>query len=426
MLLRFHPFTCAVNTRVRRLTRKTGTVAAAVLLFGLLAVPNTAFCDEGGKSAEGKLKAGEAFVKVVAGISKIVDQQNNNCVAAGCANVGGSSCEPKSKTEKGSDKASFVIYYEKHVDLNCGYASGSGHAWEGMWGMTISGWGIEPDAFTLISYGHDGTANARGWGKASVDGNSDVKTLGTADPHQKTIPDGMVLAKSAWPDGQVLMVIHLDDLELTAPPGPGGGAGFRMFVEVDGIQVWSADVSLSGNGDWTTGSGISSDDFNLTENQDGGYTLFLDDFLIEIPIMVLPMGKNGSSATIHVHAEAEMEAKSGGGAEESVPEILHGLNVNGQQDRTPSVVVHGNIPNPFNPTTKIRFAIAEAGPVTVTVYDTAGRMVRTLLDEHLTAGAHSVTWNGRNDMGTDVSSGVYFYVVRTPAKSAIQKMTLVK
>jgi hypothetical protein len=67
-------------------------------------------------------------------------------------------------------------------------------------------------------------------------------------------------------------------------------------------------------------------------------------------------------------------------------------------------------PTPFDQSTVIRYAVPEATPVSIRVYDVAGRVVRVLVDSgHVGAGEHSVRWDGTNDRGTEVSSGVYFY-----------------
>ncbi len=66
-------------------------------------------------------------------------------------------------------------------------------------------------------------------------------------------------------------------------------------------------------------------------------------------------------------------------------------------------------PNPFNPATTIAFELAAPGQVSITVYDVSGRMIRSLVDGHLPAGMHEVTWNGRDRSGATVASGVYFY-----------------
>jgi flagellar hook assembly protein FlgD len=68
-----------------------------------------------------------------------------------------------------------------------------------------------------------------------------------------------------------------------------------------------------------------------------------------------------------------------------------------------------NYPNPFNPTTTIRFELPIAGNAELLIYDVLGREVKTIVTEVLTAGSHTATWNGTNEKGGEVSSGVYFY-----------------
>jgi hypothetical protein len=83
-------------------------------------------------------------------------------------------------------------------------------------------------------------------------------------------------------------------------------------------------------------------------------------------------------------------------------------------------------PNPFNPVTKIAYSIREAGPVTIEVYNVAGRVVRTLLNNELDAGSGYVMWNGANDSGEKCASGVYFYRIQAPGFVASNKMVMLK
>ncbi|MDH4337177.1 MAG: T9SS type A sorting domain-containing protein [Candidatus Krumholzibacteria bacterium] len=85
-----------------------------------------------------------------------------------------------------------------------------------------------------------------------------------------------------------------------------------------------------------------------------------------------------------------------------------------------------NVPNPFNPQTSIAFSLAQRGATTLAVYDVAGRLVRTLLDETREAGAHTVTWDGRAQSGARVASGVYFYKLVTGGVARTRKMVLLK
>jgi hypothetical protein len=84
-------------------------------------------------------------------------------------------------------------------------------------------------------------------------------------------------------------------------------------------------------------------------------------------------------------------------------------------------------PNPFNPVTKIEYSVREAGPVTIEVYNVAGRVVRTLLDKELEAGARgSVVWDGADDRGDRCASGVYFYRLVAPGFAETRRMVMLK
>ncbi len=85
-----------------------------------------------------------------------------------------------------------------------------------------------------------------------------------------------------------------------------------------------------------------------------------------------------------------------------------------------------NYPNPFNPETVIRFSVSRRSAVEVTVYSILGQPVSKLVRGVYPAGYHSVIWNGRDDNGRDVPSGVYVYVMEVAGKTFIKKMTLIR
>ena len=85
-----------------------------------------------------------------------------------------------------------------------------------------------------------------------------------------------------------------------------------------------------------------------------------------------------------------------------------------------------NFPNPFNPSTTLAFDVAQAGNVTIQVYDVSGRLVATLLDSHKEIGSHRVEWNGKNTSGSLVPSGMYFYRMKTAGFEVTKKMILVR
>ncbi|MGB8658327.1 MAG: FlgD immunoglobulin-like domain containing protein [Candidatus Zixiibacteriota bacterium] len=85
-----------------------------------------------------------------------------------------------------------------------------------------------------------------------------------------------------------------------------------------------------------------------------------------------------------------------------------------------------NYPNPFNPETVIKFALPQDSKVTLRVYNILGQVVNTLVDEVLPAGVHSTVWNGKNEQGRDVASGVYFYRIKADSYESVMKMTLLR
>ena len=85
-----------------------------------------------------------------------------------------------------------------------------------------------------------------------------------------------------------------------------------------------------------------------------------------------------------------------------------------------------NVPNPFNPMTKISFDLAHSGAVRLGIYDLRGLMVRRLVTENLAAGSHTVRWDGTDDGGRSVSSGVYLYRLESPSGVQERKMVLVR
>ena len=83
-----------------------------------------------------------------------------------------------------------------------------------------------------------------------------------------------------------------------------------------------------------------------------------------------------------------------------------------------------NFPNPFNPTTTIRFDLARPGHAAIHVFDVRGRLVAKILDEYLQSGPHEVRWGGVTTSGQDAASGVYFYRLSTNAKDVTRRMVL--
>ncbi len=85
-----------------------------------------------------------------------------------------------------------------------------------------------------------------------------------------------------------------------------------------------------------------------------------------------------------------------------------------------------NYPNPFTPETTIAYSVPKAGPASLKIYNTKGQLVRTLVDDVREAGKHSVVWNGKDNRGNSVASGLYFYRLSSDGNTVTRKMLLAK
>jgi flagellar hook assembly protein FlgD len=85
-----------------------------------------------------------------------------------------------------------------------------------------------------------------------------------------------------------------------------------------------------------------------------------------------------------------------------------------------------NFPNPFNPSTTIKFGLKARGPVSVKVYNVAGGLVRTLVDDVRDAGSHSIVWDATNNRGMAVASGIYLLEMKTVGFSKSRKMVILR
>ncbi len=123
---------------------------------------------------------------------------------------------------------------------------------------------------------------------------------------------------------------------------------------------------------------------------------------------------------------ADINIDSNGGERVVIPVVLH-VEATGVDVEIPAAsVLYGNYPNPFNPKTRIAFALPAREHVRVSIYDIRGRLVRTLVDEVLEAGPHDLAWDGTNGADEPVGSGVYFYRLEAGTRIHDGKMVLMK
>jgi hypothetical protein len=157
-----------------------------------------------------------------------------------------------------------------------------------------------------------------------------------------------------------------------------------------------------------------------------GYNVYRDDTLLNTEPLTaneyLDVGPASGTYIYYVTAYYDFEEES-----EPTNEVTVIVTSAGDTPDVPFVTaLRGNYPNPFNPETTIKFSLQEADQVTVEIYNTRGQRVKTLVNEHREAGEHQLLWNGRDDHNRDVSSGVYFYRMKSGRYTSTKKMLMMK
>ena len=85
-----------------------------------------------------------------------------------------------------------------------------------------------------------------------------------------------------------------------------------------------------------------------------------------------------------------------------------------------------NYPNPFNPATTIHYELGKPGNVSIKIYNSLGGEVRELINEFKPAGSFNVIWDGKNNTGSKLSSGIYFYTLSAGKHIETKKMLMIK
>jgi hypothetical protein len=102
------------------------------------------------------------------------------------------------------------------------------------------------------------------------------------------------------------------------------------------------------------------------------------------------------------------------------------VGINEQKAVPVTFAISQNYPNPFNPTTSIKYQLPQTSDVRLLIYNVLGQQVRTLVNGTIEAGYHSVVWDGRNDAGEGVASGVYIYRFEAAEFTRTMKLMLLK
>ena len=198
----------------------------------------------------------------------------------------------------------------------------------------------------------------------------------------------------------------------------------ELIYDLFGIYVQS-NISTSTN--WGTGS---SKEYILIKNTNANYapiTYVVSNATLTIGAnAVVVVQKNvtlepGSGGTINKNAAARIILAEGAELNTSTTDVDQDL-----LNKPTAFSVEQNYPNPFNPTTEIKYQVPSTGIVKIEVFNTLGQKVKTLINKNHSFGNYSVYWNGTNEMGTPVSSGIYIYRLQAGNFVQSRKMMLIK
>jgi hypothetical protein len=105
---------------------------------------------------------------------------------------------------------------------------------------------------------------------------------------------------------------------------------------------------------------------------------------------------------------------------------ITGIDIKPGAEILKTYTLHQNYPNPFNPSTSITYDLSIADNISLKVYDLLGQEVKTLVNGDVSAGSHTVVWNGTNNSGSQVASGIYIYTLQVGSKKLNKRMTLLR
>lgn len=214
--------------------------------------------------------------------------------------------------------------------------------------------------------------------------------------------------------------------------GATGGGGYAGIVET---ILWGNCSSGIGSQAFTETGNIVNfdcsdvDSSGVRGNGDavyGFYKVFLDPAFCQ-QAECDPSGTIAGDFSLYTNSPADSLASPCGqliGAHPST--CTPSTSVEDASETPTETVLWPNLPNPFNPTTTIRFDVVRQGHVTLRVYDVSGRLVRTLIDQFLSPDRYSVVWDGTDDQGRQVPTGVYFDRLHTPDAVHTRKLVLIK
>ncbi|MHB9028487.1 MAG: right-handed parallel beta-helix repeat-containing protein [Candidatus Latescibacterota bacterium] len=227
---------------------------------------------------------------------------------------------------------------------------------------------LSPVPGSVINTGNSATLLVREAIQPTVQGNA----LEAGDEIRVYSPEGLLVGKGVWDGTNCALAVQGDDSQ--TPETDGVRAGEKLT-----IRIWA---------------GKSNREFETTTSYEtGGEGYQTNAFIILSEL-------TGKETTVSVGKTAN--------------------------EKPQSFTLGQNFPNPFNPETTITFELPAASKVTLRIHNALGQKVRTLTEGMFQPGIHRMVWDGKNDSGAQVTSGVYFYTIQAGSFAQTRKMTLTR
>ena len=180
----------------------------------------------------------------------------------------------------------------------------------------------------------------------------------------------------------------------------------------DNVTTWTDSITISGeSADSEPSSGVVSTTINTGSSNTG------DTYIWSFHIVSLEEGINEIVVT---------SADNAGNSNSDTIGVTYDPNLPDPNKIPEAFALYQNVPNPFNPTTTIKFDLAQPGLVKLSIYNVKGELISTLVDCHMTEGSKEVTWNAKDEGGFTVSTGIYFYRLATAEFVETKKMVLLR
>ena len=219
---------------------------------------------------------------------------------------------------------------------------------------------------------------------------------------------------------------NIDSYDVPLLPSPGNSLRLLMDIGSTGSYAHSSDIRSTDefNGVWNMQIQGNDDPgpIRLTASSMSGILTDLRFAIIDVPNREVIRDFSQQDLTVEGKIEHVHDIILIAGDESYLLQMIDDLLA----DIPEQYSLGQNYPNPFNPVTKMNFALPRTGDVSIVIYNLMGQQIRTLVSENMEYGFHTVTWNGLDQLGRPVSSGVYFSELSARGFRQTKKMLMLK